>query len=474
MRYECGVCGYVYDEAKEDVAFSELSEGWKCPICKAAKIYFKEMEETAEEETVVVSPKKKAVATENADLSYLSGFERHDDDVEPYMDIIHEMAKTGKSVIEPMRSRLPNVSWEDVYILGAQISRVPLEASEEVNTTTVIGKSAAKPMVIEHPVYITHMSFGALSKELKLSLSRGSAEAKTAMCSGEGGIIPESMDAAYKYIFEYVPNKYSVTDENLRNADAIEIKVGQGTKPGMGGYLPGAKVTQEIAQIRNMPQGEDIISPSGFAEIADKHGLKRIVDELRERSKGRPIGVKIAAGHIEDDLEAIAFARPDFVTIDGRAGGTGASPKVVKDATTMPTIFALCRARAYLDENNLDFDLVITGGLRVSSDFAKALACGADAIAIGSAAMMAAACQQYRVCDTGKCPMGCATQDEELRERLNQDNSAMRVANYLKVTLNELKTFARLAGYDDVHKLSVEDLCTANSEISGYTPIKHV
>jgi glutamate synthase domain-containing protein 2 len=250
--------------------------------------------------------------------------------------------------------------------------------------------------------------------------------------------------------------------------------VGQGTKPGMGGHLPGEKVTQEIAAIRNKPQGVDIISPSKFTDIADKNDLKRIVDELRERSQGRPIGVKIAAGHIEDDLAAIAFAGPDFVTIDGRAGGTGASPKLIKDSTTIPTIFALCRARKYLDENALDMDLVITGGLRVSSDFAKALAIGADAVAIGSAAMMAAACQQYRVCDTGKCPVGCATQDEELRERLNEDNSAMRVANYLNVTREELKTFARLVGYDDVHKLSIGDLVTVNSEISGHTDIKHV
>ena len=475
MRYECGVCGYVYDEAKESTAFSELSEGWKCPICSAAKIYFKPMEEEAQETKVTEASKPKAVhKATRVDLEYPSGFERRNDEIEPYMDVIHEMAVSGKSVIEPMRSKLPHVSWEDVYILGAQLSRLPLEEHDEVNTTTIIGKNAAKPMVIEHPVYITHMSFGALSKELKLSLAKGSAEAKTAMCSGEGGILPESMDAAYRYIFEYVPNKYSVTDENLRNADAIEIKVGQGTKPGMGGHLPGAKVTDEIAAIRNMPKGEDIISPCRFPGIVDKHGLKKLVDELRQRSQGRPIGVKIAAGHIEDDLSTIAFAQPDFVTIDGRAGGTGASPKVVKDATTIPTIFALCRARAYLDENNLDFDLVITGGLRVSSDFAKALACGADAIAIGSAAMMAAACQQYRVCDTGKCPVGCATQDEELRERLNEDNSALRVANYLEVTRSELKTFARLAGYDDVHKLCMDDLVTVNSEVSGHTVIKHV
>jgi len=318
------------------------------------------------------------------------------------------------------------------------------------------------------------MSFGALSKELKIALAKGSAENKTAMCSGEGGILPEEIDASYKYIFEYVPNKYSVTAENLKRADAIEIKIGQGTKPGMGGHLPGEKVTEEIAKIRNKPMGEDIISPSRFEEINSKKDLKKLVDDLRELSGGRPIGIKIAAGHIERDMEFIAYAKPDFVTIDGRGGATGASPKLLRDATSVPTIFALYRAKKYIDKHNLDIDLVITGGLRVSSDFAKAIAMGADAVAIGSSAMMAAACQQYRICNGGKCPVGCATQDENLRSRFKIEKSAKRVANFLNASLEELKTFARISGHSDIHDLSVEDLCTANSEISKYTNIPHV
>ncbi len=474
MKYECGVCRYIYDEDGATNVFDDLGEGWSCPICDAAKIYFKPLEV----EEKIVKPKPVEVKPPNEssdrDLSYASGFERHDDDIEPYMDIIHEMAKTGKSFIEPMRSRKSVISWDDILILGAQLDRFVLNEHDKVKTTTVIGKYAKRPLVIENPVFISHMSFGALSKELKISLSKGSAEAKTAMCSGEGGIIPESMDAAYKFIFEYVPNKYSVTDENLRTADAIEIKIGQGSKPGMGGHLPGEKVTQEIAKIRDKEMGKDIISPSKFEEIKSKDDLKALVDDLRERSEGRPIGIKIAAGHVEKDLAVVAYANPDFVTIDGRAGGTGASPKLIKDATTIPTIFALARARKYLDENDLDLTLIITGGLRVSSDFAKALAMGADAIAIGTSAMMAAACQQYRVCNTGKCPVGVATQDEDLRARLNKDNCATRLYNYLDATLQELKTFARITGHDDVHQLCIEDLCTVNSQISDYTSIEHV
>ena len=176
-----------------------------------------------------------------------------------------------------------------------------------------------------------------------------------------------------------VPNQYSVTDENLREADAIEIKIGQGTKPGMGGHLPGSKVTPEIAAIRNKPLGQDIISPSRFPGIDTKEDLKGLVDRLRLVSGGRPIGIKIAAGRIEKDLEFCVYAGPDFITIDGRGGATGASPKIIRDSTSVPTIYALYRARKYLDQTGCGAQLVITGGLRVSSDFAKALAMGADA-----------------------------------------------------------------------------------------------
>ena len=297
--------------------------------------------------------------------------------------------------------------------------------------------------------------------------------AKTAMCSGEGGILPEEKEAAYKYIFEYIPNKYSVTDENLRSSDAIEIKIGQGTKPGMGGHLPGEKVTEEIAAIRGKKQGEDIQSPSKFPELNTKEDLRDMVDLLRRRSEGRPIGIKIAAGNIEQDLEYCVYAQPDFITIDGRGGATGSSPLFLREATTVPTIYALHRARTYLDSVGSDISLVITGGLRVSADFAKALAMGADAIAVASAGLIAAACQQYRICGTGKCPVGVATQDPRLRERLKVDAAAQRVANYLNVSLEELRTFARITGKASVHDLSVEQLITTDREIAAYTGIPH-
>ncbi len=328
-------------------------------------------------------------------------------------------------------------------------------------------------MVLESPVYISHMSFGALSREIKVALAKGSALAKTAMCSGEGGILPEEKQAAYKYIFEYIPNKYSVTDENLKSSDAIEIKIGQGTKPGMGGHLPGEKVTPEIAALRGKNPGDDIQSPSRFEEINSKEDLKKTVDTLRQLSGGRPIGIKIAAGRIERDLEHCVYADPDFITIDGRGGATGSSPLLLRESTSVPTIFALHRARKYLDSVHSDISLVITGGLRVSSDFAKALAMGADAVAIASAGLIAAACQQYRICGTGNCPVGIATQKPELRARLKVDAAAQRVANFLNVSLEELKMFARTTGHSSVHDLNVSDLVTLNRDIAEYTNIPH-
>lgn len=483
--YRCRFCGSLYDEEKEGTPVSQLKT---CPVCMVSsdKMVPAEGEGALAQEAPADAgsgmDREKPSATEagghshegNAGeaLPYDPEYARMGTDSR-YMDEIHEMAVKGRSIIAAMGTQMPMPGWDDILFLGAQLNPMPLDEHAPVKTETVIGKRAKKPMVLDNPVYISHMSFGALSKETKTALARGSAMARTAMCSGEGGILPEERAAAYRYIFEYVPNLYSVTEENLKNADAIEIKIGQGTKPGMGGHLPGGKVTPEIAAIRNKPLGQDVISPSRFPGINSKEDLKALVAGLREESGGRPIGIKIAAGRIERDLEFCVFARPDFITIDGRGGATGASPRLIRDATSVPTIYALYRARKYLDENGRDIDLVITGGLRVSSDFAKALAMGADAVAIASAALMAAACQQYRICGTGMCPVGVATQDENLRRRLPQDAAARRVGNFLNVSLEEIKTFARITGHDDIHDMDVEDLCTISREVSEFTNIRH-
>lgn len=466
--WECAVCGYVYDEAKEGTPWDELPDDWECPVCGAGKSEF----------TAVAAGPSAAGESGEGDTDagdYLAQWARSSDERETWMADIQRMATTGESIIEPMRASVATVSWDEILIKGAQLARLPLNENEPVSTQTVIGRGAAQPLVIEMPVYVTHMSFGALSKEAKLALAKGSAAVGTAMCSGEGGIIPESLASAHKYIFEYVPNRYSLTDENLRAVAAVEIKIGQSAKPGMGGHLPGQKVTDEIAAVRGFPAGKSITSPARFDDIRDKDDLKRKVAWLREKSGGKPIGVKFAAGNVEDDLRVALHADPDFITIDGRPGATGAAPKFIKAATSVPTIFALHRARKLLDEIGArNVSLVITGGLRVSSDFAKALALGADAVAIGTAVMIACGCQQYRVCNSGRCPVGVATQDPELRARLDVEKSAQRVASFLRVCNEELQAFARLTGNEDVHALSRRDLCTLSTEISTHTGIEHV
>ncbi len=459
-KYQCSVCGYIFDEEREGKSLEDLQE---CPVCHQSRRAF----EPVRDAEIPAEREERA-----APLDYPEAYSRRDESVR-YMKEIHQMAVSGSSIIDAMGTRLPVPGWDEILLLGAQLNPMPLDEHAPVNTTTVIGKHAEKPLVLENPVYISHMSFGALSRETKVALAMGSAMAGSAMCSGEGGILPEEMAAADKYIFEYVPNRYSVTPEHLRDADAIEIKIGQGTKPGMGGHLPGEKVTPEIAKIRNKPLGQDVISPSRFPGIDTREDLKELVDQLRFASGGRPIGIKIAAGRIERDLEFCVYAQPDFVTIDGRGGATGASPLMVRDSTSVPTVYALHRARKYLDSVHSDISLVMTGGFRVSSDAAKAIAMGADAVAVASAALMAAACQQYRICGTGKCPVGVATQDPDLRSRFHMEAAARRVGNYLSVTLEELRTFARITGHENLHDLSTADLCTTSWEIAGHTSILH-
>ncbi|MGN1378814.1 MAG: glutamate synthase-related protein [Bacilli bacterium] len=465
-KYKCKICGHIYDEEKEGIRFDDLPDDWKCPMCFAPKSMFY----LVEEENNEIQSKKNInnVSLEN----YLKEYSNNIN--EDYKDI-KTMSITGKSIISAMSTNKPVISWDDILFLGGQLHNMPLFDEENVNLKTIIGKAAKKPLVIESPIIISHMSFGALSKEAKTALAIGSSKVKTALCSGEGGILPEEIENAYKYIFEYVPNKYSVNDENLKKVDAIEIKIGQGTKPGMGGHLPKEKVTEEIANIRGKKVNEDILSPSKFEEIQNKEDLKKLVENLRKRSDGRPIGIKLAAGHIEEDLEFACYAKPDFITIDGRGGATGASPKFLKDSSSIPTIFALYRAKKYLNEHNeKDISLIITGGLKNTSDYAKAIAMGADAVAIASAALVAIGCERYKVCNMGRCPLGIATQDPELRKRFDIQKSRKRLENYLNVVNEELKTFARITGNSNIHDLSNYDLVTSNTEISNNTNIKHI
>jgi glutamate synthase domain-containing protein 2/rubredoxin len=494
VKYRCNVCNTFEYEPKRGNSLTGVKPGtdvkdfppdWRCPICNSDSTHLKPV--PAEEPRPdhyevkkcpicgqeIISP---VLHAKKEDLeSYLGPWRRYGDKTETHMDEIHHISRTGEAIIEPMRTTFPVISWDAILIKGAQIAKIPLNHDAPVNTRTVIGPEAQYPLVIEAPFFVTHMSFGALSREVKMALAMGSAAVQTAMGSGEGGILPEERDLAYRHILEYVPNRYSITDENLKAAAAVEIKIGQSTSPGLGAHLPAEKVTAEIAKIRGYPEKTDIISPARYDDIRNREDLAAKVEWLRQKSGGKPIGVKIAAGNIEADLGAVLFAEPDYITIDGRPGATGSAPKYIKDSTSVPTIFALHRARKYLDSHDArGISLVITGGFRTSADIAKGLAMGADAVALGTASLMACACQQYRICHTGKCPVGVTTQDPELRKRLEVSISARKLELFFRVTLEELKDIARLTGNDDVHALSVADLCTDVSEISGHTSVEHV
>ncbi len=389
-----------------------------------------------------------------------------------HMQHIQHMASTGESIQEPMGISTHVPSWDQILIKGAQLAKIPVNEDVPVSLKTIIGPKAKKPLQIDIPVYVTHMSFGALSREAKIALSKGSSMAKTAMCSGEGGILEDSRKEAFAYIFEYVPNQYSVTEENLKKADAVEIKIGQAVKPGLGGHFPGAKITDEIAEIRQKPKGRDILSPANYPDIQSPEQLKEKIAYLRTVSGGKPIGVKIAAGDVPKDLAVALAGEPDFVTIDGMGGATGAAHKFIKDSASIPTLFALAQASKYFQDHHVEgVSLVITGGLRVSSDIAKAIALGADAVAIGTAALMAIGCQQYRMCHTGKCPTGVTTHDPHLRKRIDIDQSAERLCSFLTVTAKELELFTRMCGYQNIHDLTKDVLSTMDLSISMATGI---
>lgn len=214
-KYCCQVCEYIVDEDKLDSLWMDLPDDWTCPVCGSPKKLFDKIDETPAPAAVPAGDETPSVGVDGPDAALL----RSSDEIETYMADIHQMAETGVSIVEPMRTRKPTFSWDDLLIKGAQPARLPLNKNEAVSTETVIGPGAEHPMTIQTPVYITHMSLGALSPEAKTALAKGSAAVRTAMCSGEGGILPDSINNAYKYIFQYVPNRYSVSEENLRIKD---------------------------------------------------------------------------------------------------------------------------------------------------------------------------------------------------------------------------------------------------------------
>ena len=388
--------------------------------------------------------------------------------------IIQKLAQSGKSENSAMRTLRTFPGFETLVFKGAQLHKMPLNEDIKVNTNTIIGKTAKHPLELEMPFYVSHMSFGALSREAKIALAKGTSLVGTAMCSGEGGMLPEARKAATKYIYELGTAAFSHIDSIIKQADAVEIKIGQGVKPGLGGHLPAHKVTDEIAKIRGLKPGEASVSPGRLSGVNNLEDLQKIVAHIKEITGGKPVGIKFAAGRIEEDLGFALKAEPDFITIDCRGGATGSSPKFLKDNVGVPPIFVIRRARKYLDNVNSDVTLCITGGFRDSSEIAKAIALGADAIALATASMIAIGCIQAKVCHTGTCPVGIATQDEQLRKLFDEGEALRQFKNFYNATNDELKVFARTNGVNNIHNLGVTDLVTDSTVVAEFTDIEHI
>ena len=364
--------------------------------------------------------------------------------------------------------------WSDIQFVTAQLARKPLLDDEPVETELVVGRNAEKPLQLKIPIFVSDMSFGALSEEAKVALSMGAEMAGTGICSGEGGMLPEEQAANSRYFYELASGKFGFSLDKVKKCQAFHFKAGQGAKTGTGGHLPGNKVVGKIAEVRELQQGQDAISPARFPDLNYVEDYQRVAAEVREATGGIPIGVKMSAQHIEEDIDFALEIGVDYIIIDGRGGGTGAAPEVFKNNISVPTIAAIARARRRLDlRGKSDVTLIGTGGLRIDSDFAKAIALGADGVAISNSAMQAIGCLGMRACSTNNCPVGIATQREELRSRLQVAASAKRLQNYLEASVQLMVVLARACGHRKLCEFNPSDLTSWKKEIADLAGIHY-
>ncbi len=362
--------------------------------------------------------------------------------------------------------------WDDIQILTGQFARKPLLDDSAVGTELVIGPDAEKPLRLEIPLFVSDMSFGALSEEAKMALATGAELAGTGICSGEGGMLAAEQAANSRYFYELASAKFGWGLDKAARCQAFHSKGGQGAKTGTGGHLPGKKVVGKIAEVRGLPEGTAAISPSTFADLNTPDDFRRVADQVREASGGIPIGFKLSAQHIEADIDFALEASADYIILDGRGGGTGAAPNLFKNNISVPTIAALALARRHLDARESRATLIVTGGLRTESDFVKALALGADGIALANSALQAIGCLGMRACHTNNCPVGIATQREDLRARLIVEESAKRLERYLTSTIALMRILARACGYDHFRRFTADDLCSWKRETAELAGIR--
>ena len=394
---------------------------------------------------------------------------------EPTVELIHQLARDGLSnlghhgemgAMGVPRNELPK--WDDIQIMAAQLHTRPLLDSESVGTELVIGPECQKPLTLKIPLFVSDMSFGALSEEAKIALARGAELSGTGICSGEGGMLPEEQAENSRYFYELASAMFGYNESLLEKVQAFHFKGGQGAKTGTGGHLPGIKNTGRISEVRGIPEGEPAISPAAFTDLRSVQDFRIFADRVREVTGGIPIGFKLSANHIEKDIAFALEASADYIILDGRGGGTGAAPLLFRDHISVPTIPALARARHFLDRQGVSgkVSLIATGGLRVPSDFVKALALGADGVALSNSAMQAIGCIGARICHTNNCPAGIATQKPELRSRLNIDESALRLNRFFDASVELMQVMARACGHDHLNKFCKNDIATFSEELA--------
>ncbi len=400
---------------------------------------------------------------------------------EPFNGYIQHLAKNGLnrwghhgqvSAMGVALTELPR--WEDINVVTGQLARRPLLDDDAVGTDLLIGPNAKKPLHLEIPIFVSDMSFGALSEEAKVALATGAEMAGTGICSGEGGMLPEEHASNSRYFYELASAKFGWSLDKVKDVQAFHFKAGQGAKTGTGGHLPGNKVKGKIAEVRELPEGESAISPATFPDLVSVQDYQRVADEVREVSGGIPIGFKLSAQHIEEDIDFALSVGVDYIILDGRGGGTGAAPNIFKKNISVPTIPALARARTHLDKRGRqDVTLIITGGLRTESDFVKALALGADGIAVSNSAIQAIGCLGMRACHTNNCPVGIATQKSHLRARLVIEKSAEQLKNYFEATTHLMQVLARACGHSHFNQFCIDDLTTYDRKMAYLTGIRY-
>jgi len=400
---------------------------------------------------------------------------------EPYVKFIRKLANEGLSKVGHHgpaaamgvpRSQLP--TWDDLQFVVGQLHKLPLLDDEAVGTDIVIGPNAGKPLALDIPLFVSDMSFGALSEEAKVALSKGAELAGTGICSGEGGMLPEEQETNSRYFYELASARFGFSWDKVQKTQAFHFKGGQGAKTGTGGHLPGVKVKGKIAEVRDLPEGQSAISPARFPEWTELSSYRDFAAEVREKTGGIPVGFKLSAQHIEKDIDAALEIGVDYIILDGRGGGTGAAPLIFRDNISVPTIPALARARRHLDNSGADgVTLIATGGLRHPADFAKAMALGADGIAVSNAALQAIGCLGMRACHTNNCPVGIATQKEHLRERLPVDIASERLARFFEAAVDLMIVVARAAGHRHLSEFDVTDLTTFKRDMADLTGVTY-